>query len=339
MNSGYEGGSRSQARTSLRVVSEGTGGKLARVAALFGLAAAALLSLSVAEAESGGMESLDPAVVEEMGVESNASERSLASIEEEGRTQVNVMRTGEEENWAFGSAVIEAPNKKGHYPEGWLFVAENTSEGWNVALEGSPEFSDLAAKAPEEVVSDGEQETFADQSSRQTDAGTQRTGLRLPWKKGKVWKFTGGPHGWSTGYDRPYAALDFAGRGGDQRVRAAGQGRVYKMCSSNRGWIRIYHPNGYSTDYYHLTKNIRPKNGRKIERGAYLGLTGNDVSCGGRSYGRHVHFALLKNKKHVRVHGKVIGGWEFIQGQAYRGYAQRGKNKQTPGGFIKNFGP
>lgn len=314
---------------------------LVRLLILAGLAAAALLPLSVsaqAQSDAGGSEGLEGAVVEEMGVESNTSERSFAAVEKADRAQVNVMRTGGD--WAFGSAVIKAPKKKGHYPKGWLFVAEDAGDGWDVALEGSPEFSDLAAEAPAGVVSEGEKRTFAGASARSASSAAVGTRLRLPWRKNGIWKFTGGPHGWATGYDRPYAALDFAGRTPrDQKVRAAGPGRVYNMCGSKRGWIRVLHPNGFATDYYHLIRNIKPRNGRAIKRGTVLGLTGNDVSCGGASYGRHVHFALLRGNKHIPVHGKVIGGWRFTQGQAYGGYAQRAQVRRVPGNLIRNIGP
>lgn len=311
-----------------------------RLLALLGLAMAALLPLSVsAQAQSGGEGSLESAVVEAMGVESNTSgDRSLAEVEEEGLTQVNVMREGG--GWAFGAAVIEAPKKKGYYPKGWLFVAEDGGQGWDVALEGTPEFSDSAAEAPDEVVDDEEKQTFAsgDRSLSAAQAST-RTGLSLPWSKGTSWRMSGGPHGWNTGYDRPYAALDLTGRNAkDQRVRAAAGGKVYTMCGNNRGWIRVYHPNGYTTDYYHLSKNIKPRDGSNIKRGAFLGFTGNDVSCGGASYGRHVHFALLRGANYVPMDDKLIGGWKFVQGQAYGGYAQRGNNKRAPGGFLKNYG-
>lgn len=321
----------------------GTRKNFARLVALIGLILAGLLPVSVsagAQSEPGSKEELERAVVEAMGADFGGSERSLASAEEEGRTQVNVRRQNAGETWAFGTAVVEAPKKRGHYPKGWLFVAESAEGGgWNVALEGSPEFSELATEAPEEVVSSGEKSLFS--PSRTTSAtGPVKTGLGLPWRKDGLWKFTGGPHGWATGYDRPYAALDFAGTTPkDQKVRAAGKGRVYVMCSSRRGWIRIYHPNGYATDYYHLVNNITPGDGSAIRRGAYLGLTGNDVACGGASYGRHVHFALLRGNNHVRVHDKIIGGWKFVQGQPYRGYAQRGTVRRTPGSLIRNFGP
>lgn len=314
---------------------------VSKLLVLAGLAtAAALLPLSVsAQAQSGGEENLEGAVVEAMGVEAPASgDRSFAEVEEAGQTQVNVMREGGD--WAFGAAVIEAPEKEGHYPKGWLFVAEDSGQGWDVALEGTPEFSGSAADAPDEIVDDQEKQTFAS-SDRTLDANTSKnTRLRLPWAVGESWRFTGGPHGWNTGYDRPYAALDFAGRTDkDQNVRAAAGGKVYKMCGNGRGWVRVYHPNGYTTDYYHLVQNIKPRDGAGIKRGAFLGLTGNDVSCGGASYGRHVHFALLRGAQHVPVDGKIIGGWEFVEGQAYGGHAERGRNKRAPGSFLKNFAP
>lgn len=345
MKRDHEGGNRSQTReASLRPAPGGTLKNFVRLLALLGLATAALLPLSVsaqAQSDSSGEEGLESAVVEAMGVESNTTARSFATVQEEGRTQVNVMREGAAGDWTFGSAVIEAPKKRGHYPKGWLFVAEDSGEGWNVALEGSPEFSNLASEAPEGVVSKGEKQTFSRQptsASRTTQALTP-TGLRLPWLIGRAWYMTGGPHGWNTGYDRPYAALDFAGIGRDQGVRASGAGRIYTMCANRLGWIRILHNNGYSTDYYHLFGNIKPRNGSFVKTGAVLGLTGNNVSCGGASYGRHVHFALLRGNTHIPVHDKIIGGWIFKQGQAYGGYAKRGQVNRFPGSFIRNFGP
>lgn len=343
MERDHAGGHRPEAReASIRPASGGSRKNVKRLLALLGLAFAALLPLSVsANAQSGG-EGMEQAVVEEMGVESDTTERSFASVKEEGRTQVNVMRT--DENWAFGSAIIEAPKKRGHYPKGWLFVAEDSGEGWDVALEGSEGFADLASEAPEEVVNEGEKQTFAansrnTQSTGQSAQAGYRTGLRLPWAKGTRWNFTGGPHGWNTGYDRPYAALDFTGIGNAQRVRASGKGRAYMMCSSDRGWIRILHANGYSTDYYHLANAINPPPGTMVNPGRILGFTGEDVSCGGAAYGRHVHFALLAGNKHISLHNRIIGGWTFKVGQAYNGYAQRGTVRRSPGNVIYNFGP
>lgn len=310
---------------------------LARLLALFGLAVAGLLAFSGPDAGAApdDGETLENAVVAAMG-EADSSQRSLASTE--GDTQVNVMR--EEDGWAFGSAVMEAPEKEGYYPEGWLFIAESAGDGWDVALEGDEGFPDMTAEAPETVVSQGEKDTFAaqDDSLRTTSGASAKTGLMLPWKNGTSWRFSGGPHGWATGTDRPYSSLDLTGRGSDQRVLSAGPGRVYNMCSTKRGWIRVYHPNGLSTDYYHLARNIQPKQGARIEKGKFLGLTGTDTSCGGAAYGRHVHFALLRGDNRIAMDGKTIGGWTFQEGRAYEGYAQRRDNRRYPGDNLKNFG-
>lgn len=289
---------------------------------------------------------LDAAVTTELSERTGkalSGKRGPATTGEPG-AQVNVMREGE--GWAFGSAVVEAPKKRGHYPSGWLFVARETDGTWDAKLEGASEFPELLREAPESVVAAGERELLTSEArnpeqTRSTAASVARTGLSLPWKKGTRWRFTGGPHGWATGYDRPYAALDFVGPpGGDQNVRAAAGGYAYSMCSSGQGWIRIYHPNGYSTDYYHLIRNIKPQGGRQVSRGEIIGKTGQDVSCGGASYGRHVHFALLRGDTHVKVGGKKIGGWTFRENQAYGGRAEKNGTIRRPSGstYMKNFG-
>lgn len=308
-----------------------------RLLALVAFGALGLLALAASgvAAEPAGQDGLEAAVKYEM-LQEGDSARGLSANEKQKRTQTNIERTSEDERWAFGTAVILAPKKEGYYPEGWLFVAQKSANGWEVGLEGTQEFSGLAENAPESVVEDSEKKLFT-RTSGEYSALSTGTGLRLPWKLGLAWKMSGGPHGWSTGYDRPYSALDFAGYGG--RVRAAAGGRVYTMCGNNLGWIRIYHPNGYATDYYHLRRNIRPSDGRWINAGAFIGYTGEDVSCGGAAYGRHVHFALLRGNQHIRVDDRVIGGWTFQQGSAYKGYAQhKGIKRYPPRGLLRNYG-
>lgn len=309
---------------------------LARLLALLGLGAFCLLPLTASgvEAEAAGRNTLKRAVVAEMLQKEEARAFELSTAGERERTQANVERMSDNGAWAFGSAVIEAPEKEGAYPEGWLFVARRNGADWKVGLEGTPDFAKLAEAAPTTIVSKGEKETFAAIGSYEPQAIT--TGLRLPWKLGVEWTMTGGPHGWSTGYDRPYSSLDFAHRGG--RVQAAGGGRVYTMCSSNRGWVRVKHPNGYSTDYYHLRNNIKPRDGKQVGAGAFLGYTGEDVSCGGRASGPHVHFSVLRNGHRLSLDGKTIGGWTFHVGKAYRGYADHDGTKRYPGGLLRNFG-
>lgn len=303
---------------------------------VFGLLALVLpIAASESGAQSAGGETLEEAVVAEMHGGGETGTFSTAAVEGASGApdQVNVRRM--EGGWAFGTAVIPAPEKKGAYPQGWLFVAEENESGWDVGLEGSPEFSQLAEAAPETVVDEEEKGLFAQSGEFSTLA--TNTKLQLPWREGKSWTMSGGPHGWSTGYDRPYSALDF--NGGDERVRSAGAGKAYLMCDTRRGWIRVVHADGYATDYYHLSHNIKPNDGTKrVDAGDFLGNTGTDVSCGGKAYGRHVHFALRRNGDHVALDGRTIGNWTFQQGEAYEGHATHRDTRRNVGDRLLNYG-
>lgn len=273
--------------------------------------------------------SLQSAVMGAMAEKKGAS-MSAATIMD--KAQVNVKRRDKSGNWVFGSAVIVAPKEENAFPEGWLFVAEKTANGWNVGLEGSDDFRRMSREAPESIVSQKEKNVFG-QGEIRAMAET-RTGLQLPYAKGATWIMSGGPHGWA-GSDRPYSSLDLYG--GDQRVLSAGPGYAYTMCSNNKGWIRVVHDNGYTTDYYHLWDNI-VVNGARVSAGSFLGYTGTDVSCGGAASGRHVHFALLVNGSYVPLHEKEIGTWLFYEGAAYGGYARHGSTIVYPGGGLYNYG-
>ncbi|MFC4075628.1 peptidase M23 [Salinithrix halophila] len=239
-----------------------------------------------------------------------------------------------DEKWALGTAVILAPNVKGAYPEGWLFIARKNDQDWEVGLEGTSLFVDLAQKAPTTIVKENEKETFSLLGKDQITLSA-RTELRLPYTVGQSWIMSGGPHGWS-GNNRPYSSIDLYG--GDQRVLAARDGNAFTMCSNNRGWIRVYHDNGYATDYYHLWNNITPTDESFITEGSFLGYTGTDVSCGGFASGRHVHFSLLSSGNRVALDGKEIGGWVFFEGSAYDGYAMHGSTVRYPDRSLYNYG-
>ena len=298
------------------------------------LGACSLLAISESGAQSAGEPTLQEAVVQEMHGGDQAQTLRAADSSAAEPDQVNVRRS--EDGWAFGTAVIPAPNKKGAYPQGWLFVAEQTPSGWEVGLEGSPEFSVLAEEAPETVVDAEEKDLFAPSSGEFTTQAT-KSRFRLPWHLDRGWTMSGGPHGWSTGYDRPYSALDF--NGGDGKVRSVRQGKAYLMCNTRRGWIRVVHSDGYATDYYHLRGNIKPGSGSKrVDEGDFLGYTGTDVSCGGSATGRHVHFALRRNGAHVALDGRTIGGWTFQEGQAYYGYATHNGTRRDTGERLRNYG-
>lgn len=254
-------------------------------------------------------------------------------------TQVNVMR--QDGAWAFGSGVATAPKGAEAYPEGWLFVANQHDGGWTVAFEGEAAFPELTAAAPENIVSKPEKEIFAAHGPaaapkepltgfKPEAGGDFRTGMRLPYALGQSWRLTGGPHGGSR------QSIDLAG--GDGRVLATRGGTLYVMCASNRGWLRVAHDRGYSTDYYHLHNN-RTDNGATVGAGAFLGNIGVDVSCGGSATGPHVHFSLRQNAVFVGIAGHDFGKWRPYNGSAaYQGYALHGSSRINVGGSMYNYG-
>jgi LasA protease len=267
-----------------------------------------------------------------------ATGQTHANVQADGRAfQVNVTREDAKAGWTSGTAVITAAAREGAYPDGWVFVAQRDKNGaWSVGLDGSQEFGRLAPMAPESVMSQQERDIFAAAGRTGGDIGIEATAsditeLRLPWATGTSWRLTGGPHGDVRG------SIDLAG--GDGRVLAAGSGRVYVMCSSRRGWLRVYHPNGYTSDYYHLSGNITPANGTAVSEGAFLGNIGVDVSCGGSATGPHVHFSILKADTKVAWHHRSAGKWVFFNGtNPYEGYALHGSTRVNVGGSLNNYG-
>ncbi|NYI05530.1 peptidoglycan DD-metalloendopeptidase family protein [Allostreptomyces psammosilenae] len=252
-------------------------------------------------------------------------------------------------DWAFGTAVLATEPGSDRMPHGWLFLAERTRGEWRVALEGEEGFAEISGRSP--LVGDRERPLFAQQGGAQQggaqQAGAQqdgsgevgayangdmRTGMALPTTVGADTVMTSGPHGWS-GSAAPWSSLDFAG--GDEVVRAARQGTAYTMC---RGWVRVVHDRGYTTDYYHLWSNISA-NGTWVGAGAFLGYTGTDVTCGGAAYGRHVHFGLMQNGSYVGLAGHNLGKWVIENGAAaYQGSALHGSRRVYAGGALYNYG-
>lgn len=245
--------------------------------------------------------------------------------------QVNVTRRNGD--WAFGTAVAVTPRGEDSHPEGWLFVARKSGSGWQVGFEGEQAFADLSAASP--VVSAKEKSLFKQTAfAPQAAGGDYRTGMRLPFAVGHTWSMPGGPHGWA-GTDTPYSAIDLAG--GNGQVLAARGGTAYRMCGNGRGWIRVIHDRGYSTDYYHLFNNIAA-NGTAVSAGSFLGNIGTDVSCGGAASGAHVHFALRQNSAYVGIANHNLGGWVFQNASAYNGFALHGSTRRNAGGSLYNYG-
>lgn len=279
--------------------------------------------------------------------------------------QVTVARRST--HWGFGTVVRPAPRIPGAYPQGWLYVAHRrTGAPWQVALEGEAAFAALTARAP--ILPAPERRLLSAAPTAGGGAGTSvgagvgtaagaapvagarlaaavasarrgkpvgdwRTGMRLPFTVGQKWRLTGGPHP-MRGTAR--SSIDLAG--GDGRVLAARRGVAYTMCPGGRGWLRIIHDRGFATDYYHLAGNLRVT-GRPVAEGTFLGMIGNDVSCGGTSTGRHVHFSLLRNGRYVPINGHVFGRWVIRAGvRPYDGDALHGSYRARIDTYLHNYG-
>jgi LasA protease len=259
--------------------------------------------------------------------------------------------------WASGVAILTAPARGDAYPQGWVFVAEPTAAGWRVVFDTDSGFADAVAASPPGVVSAGERAVYAHRAAAADATGdvstlavaassTGNTTLRLPYAVGQSWTLAGGPHGWG-GTDTPYSSVDLSG--GDARVLAAGGGTIRVMCTSTQsgqfgGWLRITHPNGYATDYYHLWNVVTPSAGSSISVGAFLGNTGTNTCAGGSATGPHVHFAILifDNGVYSRVawNWREVGKWVFWEDpdNPYGGFALHGSARVDVGGALYNYG-
>ncbi|MBI4768823.1 MAG: hypothetical protein HY784_00005 [Chloroflexi bacterium] len=145
--------------------------------------------------------------------------------------------------------------------------------------------------------------------------------LQLPFEPGKVWAYTGGPHGaWDTG--SAWAALDFAPpaqaegcTSSDEWIVAAAPGLVVR---SEYGAVLEdlegdgYEDTGWVLFYMHVEARDRVAVGVRLAAGDRIG----HPSCeGGVSNGTHVHFARKYNGEWIPADGPipfVLDGWVSV---------------------------
>ncbi|MQA25707.1 MAG: peptidoglycan DD-metalloendopeptidase family protein [Micromonosporaceae bacterium] len=309
----------------------GAGSSQARIR-LAGLSVLALAALAQPMAAGSAPAREAPSLREQAAARlvAHAEQRGEQASRDDAKITVT-RRSGAE--WAFGAAVMKARRTSGAYPYGWLFIAHRDREArdggeprWRVAFEDEARFADLAADAP--MMTPGERELLT--AERAESAGDKRTGMRLPFAVGQTWSYTGGPHRMGNSV---LSSIDLAG--GDLKVRAARAGKAYTMC---KGWIRVVHDRGYSTDYYHLWNQISV-DGTAVPAGKFLGDAGTDVTCGGGATGRHVHFSLRQHGEYQPINGYGFGKWVIREGgKPYDGYALHGSSRANVGGRVTNYG-
>lgn len=166
-------------------------------------------------------------------------------------------------------------------------------------------------------------------------ASLSQPDLILPFLRGQMWAYTGGPHGaWER--DGAWAALDFA-PGSSAPGCTESQAIVTAMASglvvrSERGIVVIdldsdgYEQTGWAIMYLHIATKDRIAIGTLVEQGDWLG----HPSCeGGVSTGTHVHIARKYNGEWIPADGPLpfnLGGWVAASdGVIYKGTLTRGE--------------
>jgi murein DD-endopeptidase MepM/ murein hydrolase activator NlpD len=159
--------------------------------------------------------------------------------------------------------------------------------------------------------------------------------LQLPFEPGRVWAYTGGPHGaWDTG--SAWAALDFAPPSEvlgcystEEWVTATASGLVVR---TGDGVVIQdldgdgYEQTGWVLFYLHVEARDRVQAGTQLEAGERIG----HPSCeGGVSEGTHVHLARKYNGEWIAADGPVpfvLDGWVSAGlGREYDGTLSNGE--------------
>jgi murein DD-endopeptidase MepM/ murein hydrolase activator NlpD len=221
-----------------------------------------------------------------------------------------VNRISEYEQWSFGSVSVFPESDAA--PDIVLFLAEQQSDTWAVAIEHTTHFATALRTIPRLLLTPEQWATLtsdqpitlaADEAvTLQDDRGLA---MGLPWPVGESRYLTQGPHAPGGSI---LAALDFAGSPG-ARVHAARGGVVYHACPGAADtYVRIDHGGGVESHYYHLD-SISVPNGQWVSRWAPIGVQGTKVRCGGWVTGAHFQFWIKVNGQNLAIDGIDIGGW------------------------------
>ncbi len=166
------------------------------------------------------------------------------------------------------------------------------------------------------------------------EVGIQQPELILPFIKGRIWAFTGGPHGaWER--ESAWAALDFAPSSlepgcteSDDWVLAAAAGLVVRR---GNGVVVLdldadgEEQTGWNLLYLHVGGDVLVQEGQLVEQGD---LIGNPSCEGGIATGTHVHLARKYNGEWILADGPLpftLSGWVAHAGsKPYQGALIKG---------------
>lgn len=174
---------------------------------------------------------------------------------------------------------------------------------------------------------------FPDDYPAHIPGSLEQIKLRLPFKDGEAWTYTGGPHtAW--GSMHPYAAIDFAPPANQHgcfisyaEVIAPHSGTIVRTGTGmamldmdddgdeRTGWVMLF---------LHLKTESIPPVGTHVEMGDVLGHPSCD---GGTSSGTHVHLARKYNGEWIEAGGVIplnLDEWIAENGEAkYEGRMRR----------------
>ncbi|MFK7957678.1 MAG: M23 family metallopeptidase [Lysobacterales bacterium] len=147
--------------------------------------------------------------------------------------------------------------------------------------------------------------------------------MDLPFAYNQDWEFYG-THTYTGADDgNPMSSIDFSQDWrqpwdtdtSGSRILAAHDGiaQVYGRCI-----MRVSHPSGWSTQYYHL-EDIVVETGQSVKKGQDLAKYADDritaVCQGGLSRAPHVHFSLIKDGSFIGIDGLLLGEHRIKSGR------------------------
>ncbi len=208
--------------------------------------------------------------------------------------------------WASGTVATESNQTNEAGPEGFLFLARQSTNGWQIAFHHDLLFKQWLSQTPDAVFDTNAKSALGMMVglSPQGDGSSQ---LGLPFPVGQTWCFMGGAHRSTNSSPTIWAALDFSC--GSTNVAAANGGWATSPCPS---FVLIVHSNGWDTGYYHLG-NIYVGSGKQVNRWDVIGQYNGSDHCtkpNAPFFGPHVHFTLRDGSNQPQsIMGRDIGGW------------------------------
>jgi hypothetical protein len=235
--------------------------------------------------------------------------------------------------WGDGTATRYAPTLNAATAGlQYFFSLDDSKRRWETALGNGPE-SFIAAYR--RLFGDPDQYAIIPLIPADATCPT----LSLPWTKGELWWYTGGPHGgWNEG--SAWSAIDVVPDEGYLGCQTAASWATAVASGlviySGNGEVLIdldedgHEETGWVLFYLHLATEGRVAEGTRVERGDPIG----HPSCeGGFSESTHLHLARKFNGEWIAADGPlplVLSGWQFHStGISYDGGATRGNEERT----------